>query len=141
MTSRLFASRSKPGSCREQPLLPINRKNACLHLNLIAPHRRKSANGNFAGFLENPDQFSLGIYLGTCRQMFDRSQHFNEFQIVSSCNNCQCALARCWNEIVNRQPFRNSLSHTELCQPSLSKYDRVELSLVQSLHPSLHVSK
>src|SRR3989442_243891 len=73
--------------------------------------------------------------------MLDRSQHFNDFQIVPSCNNCQCALARGWNEIVDRQPFRNSLSHTELCQPSLSKYDRVELSLVQSLQPSLHVSE
>src|SRR3989442_3916853 len=73
--------------------------------------------------------------------MLDRSQHFNDFQIVPSCNNCQCALARGWNEIVDRQPFRNSLSHAELCQPSLSKYDCVELSLVHPLHPGFHVSK
>src|SRR5712664_2697361 len=73
--------------------------------------------------------------------MLYRSQHFNDLQIVPSCNNSQCALARGWNEIVGGLPFGNSLGHTELCQPRLRQYDSIELSLVHSLYPSFHISK
>src|SRR5437899_10562307 len=50
LMSEPSALRGVSGSCREQPLLPIYRENACLHLSLFSPHRRQSAHGNYHVF-------------------------------------------------------------------------------------------
>src|SRR5712692_1533061 len=106
-------------------------------MNPVSPRRRKPAHRDLARSLKNPHQLPLRIHLRPSRQVLNRPQSLNDLEIIPSRNNSQSSLTRSRHKLVNRQPFRDSVSDTQPSKTRLSQNSSIKLSL---FHSCLNVS-